>query len=67
MPDPQGKRRCGHCNFFERETKGGKEREATYGFCHRYAPRAAEKQYHTYWPVVASDHWCGEFFIGKHS
>jgi hypothetical protein len=67
MPDPLQKRRCESCNFFEPERKGRGEREVTYGFCHRYAPRPSEKQYHAYWPVVGNDHWCGEYFIGKQS
>ena len=64
MADPQGKRRCDRCIYFQSEAKGRTERETTYGYCHRYAPRPAEKQYHAYWPVVAKEHWCGEFFIG---
>ncbi|MHC4623632.1 MAG: hypothetical protein ACYS4W_06985 [Planctomycetota bacterium] len=65
MSDPQHKRRCDRCIFFEPEPKARAEREATYGYCHRYAPRPVDKQSHAYWPVVASHHWCGEYFVGR--
>ena len=67
MTDPYGSRRCDHCIYFAPEAKGRGEREPTYGFCHRYAPRPADKQYHVYWPAVANDHWCGEYFIGRNA
>ncbi|MHC4658718.1 MAG: hypothetical protein ACYS83_06010 [Planctomycetota bacterium] len=65
MPDPLGKRSCETCSFFEPETKGTAKHEVTYGLCHRYAPRPGERQYHAFWPVVGSNHWCGEYFLGR--
>ncbi|MHC4647104.1 MAG: hypothetical protein ACYTBJ_16535 [Planctomycetota bacterium] len=65
MADPQGKRRCDRCDFFEPETKAKRGQEVTYGFCHKYAPRPSEKQGHAYWPVVPHDSWCGEYFLRR--
>jgi hypothetical protein len=65
MADPLGKRRCDKCHFFEPGIKGREDQRLGYGFCHRHAPRPLERQYHAYWPVVANDHWCGEYFPGR--
>lgn len=39
---------CEDCAYYEKEGEGR-------GRCHRYPPQAD-----CFWPLVMSDHWCGE-------
>ena len=53
--DSQAGISCSGCSFWDREANTEE------GYCHRYAPRPAEKGSPTRWQLTMATDWCGDF------
>ena len=47
---------CSGCKFWQKEPESKDE-----GYCHRYAPKPAEKGAPTRWQLTMAADWCGDF------
>lgn len=57
MPQPQPS--CMHCKFGQFEQRHDADRD--HWHCHRFPPTRHTEAWHSNYPLVYSDDWCGEF------